>query len=350
MFLYRKNIILVPTDYDGKSLTKGLLSVDCYENKSQCNFKAYNLDYENGLVLGVAVNNRLYKHNLTEKDFKNFYFDIPQTIKNTDDISCVLIQIKNTDYQIVLWGSTEINSQWKSMLELMLEDNFEKKEEIVSQSSLQAKKLQPQDESQNLGHEFFGRNPKFEQQEKTFEHHENDFEQKPCKFDDELHAQSHENIADFEQSEKTEIYSYKDEEINALIDKVIDMTDKDENSNIKKDPSEMLFYERISGQIDKMFRDNKAEQVLNEILPNSKFCRVDFEDGSGYYVFGIIYDDGLPKYLCYGLPAQRDSQPPTELSNLYQWLPIDANDDEGDGYYMMYQDANTGKNISVEII
>lgn len=346
MFLYRKNIILVPTDYDGKSLTKGLLGVDCFDNKAICTFKSYNLDYENNLLLGVAINGKLYKQNLTEKNYKNFDFEIPQTVKNNDDISCVLIELKNGDYQIILWGSSQINNQWKSMLELMLEDNFNKKQDDVSQSSLKNSYQSDYNGMNNfdesLGHDFFGRNPNFEEKNQMTFDNEKDFQSQQNQeevFVDESNSQS-----------DAEIFSYKDAEINALIDKVIDMTENETNGNIKKDISDMTFYERISGQIDKMFRENRQEEVLNEILPNSKFCKVMFEDGSGYYVFGIIYDDGLPKYLCYGLPSKKESEPPTELSNLYQWLPIDANNEDSDGYYMMYQDASTGKNISVEII
>jgi hypothetical protein len=99
-----------------------------------------------------------------------------------------------------------------------------------------------------------------------------------------------------------------------------------------------------------MFNSNDAEIVLNEIIPNSKFCKINFDDNTGHYVFGVIYDDNKPKYLCYGVPAKKDSKPPKELSSYYQWLPIDVEEESGDGYYMMYQDASTGQNISVEMV
>ena len=67
-------------------------------------------------------------------------------------------------------------------------------------------------------------------------------------------------------------------------------------------------------------------------------------------VFGVIYENSAPKYLCYGVPAQNGDNPPKELSQYYQWLPIDSEDENSNGFFMMYQDAVTGKNISVEVI
>lgn len=374
MFLYRKNIILVPSDYDGVSLTKGLLSLDCFDDKTECSLRCYNLFISKPLVLGVSINNNLNKIQVNQAETKNFKFVIDQKIKNTDEISCVLLNLKQNGYDIELWGSTQINSGWKSTLKLMLEDELflKDREEVTDTQNLAeeinnkfdtttknfdiSKQTAEQDlfcQNNNkpvLDDSYTYQNQNFVNKDDTLINNFNNDSDKNStntsfKFNQNLNQSFDEkNQAD------AEIYSYEDEKINAFIDKVIDMTEDREYGNIKKDASELTFYERINPQIEKMFANNKAETVLNEILPNSKFCKVEFDDGSGYYVFGIIYDDGTPKYLCYGLPAQRDSEPPTELSNLYQWLPIDATDENGDGYYMMYQDAVTGKNISVEII
>ena len=141
------------------------------------------------------------------------------------------------------------------------------------------------------------------------------------------------------ENENKNIKAYFDENNN--IENIKNNFDEEQNKN---------FYQRIKPQIDKMFETNVQEKVLNEIIPNSKFTRVEFDDKSGYYVFGVIYDEDVPKYLCYGLPSQKEQTPPKEMSNLYQWLPIDVENYDGDGFYMMYQDAQTGQNISVDIV
>lgn len=359
MFLYRKNIILVPSDYDGVSLTKGLLSLDCFEGKTECTLRCYNLFTDKPLLLGVSINNALHKIDVKENELKDFKFRIDKTIKNGDEVSCVLINFNKNKYDILLWGSTQLNSGWKSTLQLMLDDELSKNKE--SENASQNENLnQLKNDSYNADDNFNNlkgyQNSVSYQEELNFEdeniinHCNNHFYSNELDKSEIKSSFTNKSLSEQNANNDAEIYSFEDEKINELIDKVIDMTEYREKNNIKQSADDLNFYERIIPQIEKMFTNNKEETVLNEILPNSKFCKVEFEDGSGYYVFGIIYEEGLPKYLCYGLPAQKNSEPPKELSNLYQWLPIDATDEMGDGYYMMYQDAVTGKNISVEII
>ena len=336
MFLFRKNIILVPTDYDGVSLTKGLLSFDCYDNVTKCTLHCYNLYEEGPLTLGVAIGSDLRKIEIRGKDAKNVQFEIDRAIKNRDEISCVLLDVKQKSYDILLWGSTQISSGWKTSLQMMLQD------EILPQPKVQ-KSFETEKSFQDVEYE----NKVCEQQ------YENDFQydQKSAFDEKELLTDMQTTHMEKMQSTEDEIYTYDDEKMNEFIDKVIDMTEDKNFGEIKnEDTDKMSFFERINPQIEKLFALNKEETVLNEIIPNSKFCKINFDDGTGYYVFGIIYEDRKPKYLCYGIPAQKNSEPPKELSNLYQWLPLDTEEENGDGFYMMYQDASTGKNISVEVV
>ena len=81
MFLYRKNIILVPTDYDGISLTKGLLSLDCFDDRTECTLRCYNLSIDKPLILGIAVNNNLNKIKIDENELKTYSFRLNRVIK-----------------------------------------------------------------------------------------------------------------------------------------------------------------------------------------------------------------------------------------------------------------------------
>ena len=336
MFLFRKNIILVPTDYDGISNTKGLLSFDAYSGKTICSLHCYNIDIEEPLLLGISIQKRLYKINIMPKQLKSINFDLDTEIKNSDNISAVLLDVGESDYNIVLWGSTEINNNWQTQLKLMLED-----ENII---------------------------PKSKEQIDTFYDEKSDFNKNLYKIGENI-VQNNDNVDKFDTEtdvqNQSQIQSLEDKNgftddivLEEYIDKVIELTDEQENQTIQQENEYIdakqgdlpKFYQKISPQIDKLFNDNQDEQILSEIIPNSKFCKVDFDDGTGYYVFGIVYQNGLPKYLCYGLPAKKNSKPPMELADYYQWLPLDTQDEQGDGFYMMYQDAETGNNISVEII
>ena len=123
MFLFRKNIILVPSDYDGISFTKGLLSLDCFDDKTKCTLRCYNLECKDDMLFGVAIGTKLNKIKISKNSAKNVPFDLDFPVNSNQDISCVLLNIKQDDYNIVLWGSTEINNNWKSTLEMMLKDD-----------------------------------------------------------------------------------------------------------------------------------------------------------------------------------------------------------------------------------
>lgn len=421
MFLFRKNIILVPVDYDGLSVTKGLVSLDCHDNKINGTLHCYNLVATSPLKLGIAINNNLHKISILPSDVKNFEFKIDDKIKNGDDVSCVLLDVGKTDYKVELWGSTQITSGWQTSLALMLQDenlqkneqntqNFEKNDKNLPKTEqfLQNNVPQNQTESDNYFGNFKSKKPanqsvfdgnnanlqgtKLKQLavDEHFDyasglngadHFKNDFcdvENKNLQTDSNANnfddtQQNSQNIAGqgaqccaqnstknnaqfcnqnqfLNKGEQDDgVFAYSQANLDNFIDKVIDLTDDDADAEPKKDV-EPTFAQRLGPQIEKLFASNKTEKVLTEIIPNSKFCRVDFDDKSGYYVFGIIYDNQQPKYLCYGVPAKKDSTPPAEFFNLYQWLPIDAQNEYGDGFYMMYQDATTGQNISVDII
>ena len=349
MFLFRKNIILVPSDYDGISISKGLLSFDAYSGKTICNLHCYNLDADKPLLLGIAINKRLFKVKIDKNQQKSTNFDLDIEIKNDDSISCVLLDVGEKDYSIVLWGSTKINDSWKSMLELMLEDqNLKQKTEVDQRKNVETQsKVYDQKEQSMFAQKF-----------------QNQFDDEPD-FDNQ-NSQNKENFQENQQDFAQNQQILEQKQLDDYIDHVIELSDQEEDSSDDFDkkqdnfdeqidadhkmPNHATFFDRISPQVKKMFADNSEEKILTEILPNSKFCRVDFDDRDGYYVFGLIYDAGMPKYLCYGLPAKKGSKPPLHLSKYYQWLPIDVQNQNSDGFYMMYQDAETGKNISVEVI
>ena len=367
MFLFRKNIILVPSDYDGVSQKKGIISLDCFNGMSKGTLKCYNLDLAKTLVLGISIDGTLSKFDIDLSKPKTFEFVIKQNIKNTSEISAVLLDIDKDDYAIVLWGSTQINLAWQHTLRTLIEEDVLPKP-VLKQSENTDKDIIDTDYQQD------------ENLVKTYNVFDMENDENICE------NSSVENIVNnFDNNSQTE--ATEQEKLDNFIDSVIEMTEENcdeienfscqnnaqsktgilknkNNDTFKKDLSDFdekqnkynqpktasSFYEKLSGQIDKMFEINQPFEVLNEIFPNSKFCKVAFDDGSGYYVFGVIYDEGVAKYLCYGMPAQKGDAPPKEFSELYQWLPIDTSSQDGDGFYMMYQDAATGKNISVDII
>ena len=108
------------------------------------------------------------------------------------------------------------------------------------------------------------------------------------------------------------------------------------------------FYYAVKPQIDEMFICYPEEKLLTESVPNSKWVRVDAEDG--YYVVGLLFDEDEPSFICYGVPqlvTQENNarRAPEELENMCVWLPLNDGDGLIDGYWMIYQSAKTGEII-----
>ena len=138
------------------------------------------------------------------------------------------------------------------------------------------------------------------------------------------------------QDKEVKLFEVDDENIEEQIDEMVD--------NIYGDH----FYEMIKEQLDDLFAKFPADEVLERLIPNSKWVRVKYDHSTNGYVLGLIYEMETLKYVSYGVPAKfGDTLPPT-MDRYNQWVPADVSDPEGDGYYIMFQDALTGKTIKID--
>ncbi len=109
-------------------------------------------------------------------------------------------------------------------------------------------------------------------------------------------------------------------------------------------PRKLNFYERMKSKIDRLFEEGTREPVLERLLPSSKFVKIAVEDSDKYYCVGLV---GSPDYICYAVPAVYTPEPPEELDGYCQWLPSDESKPEGDGFWVIYQDAVSGDSVSM---
>lgn len=107
------------------------------------------------------------------------------------------------------------------------------------------------------------------------------------------------------------------------------------------------FLGQIRGQIDDMFQKHLKDEELEALVEGSKWIRVNYEQDDSFYVLGLIYQNGEPKYIAYGLPSEIKGNAPSDLREYAQWLPV-TEDPIGRGYWVVYQDALSGENISME--
>lgn len=295
--LFKKNIILIPADYDGISNQKGVLTLEFFNDKVLGTIRCYNLKPTDEIYsVGVSVGDNAFKTKASAKELENLKLEINASSNNNSKISCVIVKLNEKSYTTLLWGSTETtkamektfyveNLLYKTKILESQEQNFNERNEVLSQSQIN------------------------EKQDEIFE----------------------------------------DEMLENYIDKVVAETETNsENSYQQNTAKSNIFFDKISNQVDMMFEQNEPENILENIIPNSKFCKV--SNGENFYVFGVINENGSPKCLCYGIPSEYSSVPPDEVDGYCQWLPLDINNYKGKGYWMTYQDAITGENISVEIV
>lgn len=100
------------------------------------------------------------------------------------------------------------------------------------------------------------------------------------------------------------------------------------------------FYERNGEEIERLF-SGEREKDLENLLPNSKWVKIDYNGTGKYYVIGLIGKE----YLCYGVPAAYTPVPPKELNGYCWWFPVKPHEPQGRGYWIMYQNLTTGEAI-----
>lgn len=119
-----------------------------------------------------------------------------------------------------------------------------------------------------------------------------------------------------------------------------------QNKRVSKAKSAEPFYKKIEKNLSELFDTHQQDEELTLLIPSSKWVRVPIE-GDGYYVVGVIENDGVPDIICYGVPDKDASNPPQNSSDCRQWMEIEKG---GRGYWMMYQSAVSGETLTTTII
>lgn len=130
-----------------------------------------------------------------------------------------------------------------------------------------------------------------------------------------------------------------------------DISDDNHQSSIEAvadaDTNPGIYFDTVKDYFDEIFADyDEAQDTMREMIPNSRWQKVQYNGNDGYCLIGLIldYESNEPLYICYGVPGENSASVPGTLQNYCQWLPASS---PGDGYWMMYQDAKTGETIVV---
>lgn len=309
--LSKRSIVLSDLDYKSNRRAVLTLEKEGEEVNGAIRFYNFPLTIEGILTLGFYVDNKVIKSGLTYKSTSYYTFKLVDNFIN-EKFSCAVLNFSDAEVMPILYGSSEGRDEdvYASIIE-SLSDDFSKDnvEKVLDSHGID-----------------------YEEHEKR--EIENEIDRcmgdcKNCFYKEQFYANEIENV---EQKVKSD----------------------EENENLKKDmevgeekEDEETFFLRLKPQIDKLFEKNPTETNLEEMFPSSKWVKVEYEDDGDFYVFGLIYQDNEVKYVCYGVPAVYEKEPPKELSGYPIFIPLNKEDKEGFGYYITYQDAETGEPIRV---
>ncbi len=97
------------------------------------------------------------------------------------------------------------------------------------------------------------------------------------------------------------------------------------------------YYDRIAARLQAAFEKYPHDGALTAAIPRSEWVRT--ERG----LLGIVYAEGAPRYLCVALKEE----PPAEAQEAAMFVPVGPYSEE-EGYYVVFQDADTGEYVKVE--
>lgn len=111
---------------------------------------------------------------------------------------------------------------------------------------------------------------------------------------------------------------------------------KDAVSAEKKD-----FYSGIRERYEELFVVYPTEKKLSALIPDSEWVKINY-DGEDYYVVGKLSENGKTVLLGYGVPGKKNVTPPRIADEMASWLTV-PDMRPYDGYWLIFQDAATGK-------
>ena len=300
MGFYKKTIFLKNTNATGMAL----LTIEKTNGGIFGTLKSYDLPSCEDMILGISINGKgVIKQSIFFGNDNIYTFKLSNNFDIDANIGCVLVQNLPKTVKPLVWGSNNGKSRFKEDIIDILNEEKKPSNEIVDKAKDDIKinveklhNIEPQD----------------------FVKEKDD--------DEQLKTRAEEN---------THLYEDTPEDIEKLIDEEMD---------------EGNFYELIKEQIDDLFARFPRNETLESIVDNSKWVTINYDDVQNDYVVGLLYDEeGKLEFVAYGVPGNIDNQPPSQIIEYSQWLPLDPKKPNEEGYWVMFQDAMTGDSVRLRV-
>lgn len=100
----------------------------------------------------------------------------------------------------------------------------------------------------------------------------------------------------------------------------------------------LTYYKEIREKLEAVMKTYPPDTRLLYAFPHSEWVK---SEGG---LLGIIYEDGFPRYLC--VATEKKGDPPAEMKESCAFVPASPFS-EDEGFYVVFQDADTGEYIKV---
>lgn len=307
--MQKQQTLILSSLKDGNE--KGVLSFNITNNEIEGKLRLYNFkeNISGILSLGIMADGKILKCALNFLGNNNYSFKCENNL-NLEKYTCALINIKNGTPSPILLGAS--NGSKPKTLDYRLAENLY----LLDEEDIKIKDV------------------------------ESALKQSEIYYDKELEEDVECAIsAELGGSKKCAHCKYRE----AFFKDSKTVTAKSQETLSPKINQPENFYDEIKEQIESLFNKYPEETFLNEIIPNSKWIKVDYEDSGEFYVIGLIYEDEKIKYISYGVPGEFKVKPPKELTENAQWLPLDPTKPEDLGYWLTYQSAENGESVDVNV-
>lgn len=330
--------IFLSNKQNSNSSQMAIVTLEKKNNNIFGTIKTFNIDNKKNYILGIKKDKEILKQNVI-LDNNKYNFLISNKDNSLESIGCVLMEVENTSYTPIVWGSDKV-SDYKNQIIFSLKENIEKlkNKDIVKDKvpPLKSSSEDPLRPTANSKHSTINQTISEENYNDTTtytyhsSHDLNIQNINTTKGTDDAIPPYHNEVAI---ASYANLFESSDEEVEETI-----------NKELNKNKSSHPFYALIAEQLDELFETYPEEPILKNLIDNSKWIKIKKDDNK-YYVVGIIFEDNDIKYICYGVPGNYNNEPPIELKEYSQWMPTDISNPYDNGYWVMYQDANTGENI-----
>lgn len=278
------------------------------------------------LSLGFLIDNQVFKAALTEKSkgLYSFYFKLT---KSFEKFSCALINIQGGDPKPILLGSSE--KDMPANLSSNLVQNFK----YLDTTTLTAKEVENSLNEYDIDYD----DEEKEEIEKALNIECGADKCNKCGYRNAFYGDCDSSFGKTKQPVSSTSESKAESPANKA-------------KNIYPlNNGEGAFYNEIKDQLSLLFEKYPEETFLTEVIPSSKWVKVDYEDDGNYIVIGLIYENNKVAYVCYGSPGEYSVEPPREFNGVSQWLPLDVDKPQELGYWIIYQDAETGESVEIKV-